>query len=80
MKYQRISFDYLVGITIKYVANKLHLDLEVTYEQALKKFMATKTYDLLLSKKSKLYLESNEYIYNMVQAEYRGDVKTWLEI
>lgn len=80
MTHQGISFDYLVGISIKYVANRLRVDLKLNYEQAVKKFMATKTCALLLNEKSKLYLESDEYIYDMLQSEYRGDVKNWLEI
>jgi len=41
--------------------------------------MKTKTYALLFDEHSLLYLESAEYIFDMLQAEQRGDWERWKE-
>jgi len=51
----------------------------ITHTEAIRKFMATKTYDLLLDPESYLYLESAEYILDMYDAEQRGDWARWTE-
>ncbi|MDR1299349.1 MAG: hypothetical protein LBJ84_03760, partial [Oscillospiraceae bacterium] len=48
--------------------------------EALREFMATKTYQLLLNPKSYLFLESPLYVAEMVDAEMAGDWDTWLEV
>ena len=47
---------------------------------ALRFFMSTKTYDLLIDPGSYLYLESPEYILDMLDAELSEDWDRWLEI
>jgi hypothetical protein len=47
---------------------------------ALRFFMATKTYDLLIDPGSYLYLESVEYVLDMLDAELSGDWERWMEI
>jgi hypothetical protein len=42
--------------------------------------MATKTYDLLIESGSYLYLESAEYVLDMLDAELSGDWERWMEI
>jgi hypothetical protein len=49
----------------------------VTQTEALRKLMATQTYDLLLDPESYLHLESAEYILDMLAAERRGDWEWW---
>ena len=61
------------------VADKLAQELCVTITDALQDFMQTKTYALLFDESSLLYLESTEYIYDMLQAEQRGDWERWRE-
>ena len=46
---------------------------------AIRKIMASLTYDLLLDPESFLYLESVEYILDMYDAEQRGDWERWME-
>jgi hypothetical protein len=48
--------------------------------EAIRKFMVTQTYDLLLDPESYLYFESAEYILYMYDAEQSGDWERWLEI
>jgi len=62
------------------VADKLAKELNITITAALQEFMKTKTYTLLFDENSFLYLESVEYIYDMLQAEQRGDWKYWTEV
>jgi hypothetical protein len=47
---------------------------------ALRFFMSTKTYELLINPESYLYLESKEYILDMLDAELSEDWDRWLEI
>jgi hypothetical protein len=61
------------------VADKLAQESCVTITTALQTFMKTKTYSLLFDEHSLLYLESAEYIFDMLQAEQRGDWEYWRE-
>ena len=47
---------------------------------SLRFFMSTKTYELLIDPKSYLYLESLEYILDMLDAELKADWDRWYEI
>ena len=47
---------------------------------ALRFFMSTKTYELLIDPKSYLYLESMEYVLDMLDAEFSEDWDRWFEI
>ena len=47
---------------------------------ALRFFMATKTYELLANPKSYLYLESAPYVEDMLDAELSGDWDRWMEV
>jgi len=62
------------------VADKVASDQKIGTTEALRQFMETKTYDLLFDTASFLYLESTEYVYDMLQAEQRGDWESWLEV
>ena len=61
------------------VADKLAEKTSLTITAALQGFMKTKTYALLFDENSLLYLESAEYIFDMLQAEQRGDWEYWRE-
>ncbi|MDR1396740.1 MAG: hypothetical protein LBJ14_03290 [Desulfarculales bacterium] len=52
----------------------------ITQTEAIRKLMATQTYDLLLDPESYLHLESAEYILDMYNAERRGDWERWMEV
>jgi len=47
---------------------------------ALRFFMSTKTYELLIDPKSYLYLESLEYVLDMLDAELSEDWERWYKI
>ena len=61
------------------VADKLAQESCITITAALQEFMRTKTYALLFDEPSLLYLESAEYIFDMLQAEQCGDWERWKE-
>ena len=61
------------------VADKLTQEANITMTATLQDFMKTKTYALLFDERSLLYLESAEYIFDMLQAEKRGDWDYWRE-
>ena len=61
------------------VADKLAQESCTEITNALHEFMKTKTYELLFDEHSLLYLESAEYIFDMLQAEQRGDWARWRE-
>jgi len=62
------------------IADIIYKEKGGTITEALQTFMRTKTYELLYNERSMLYLESTEYVYDMLQAEQRGDWESWLEI
>jgi len=61
------------------VADKLAQESRITITAALQEFMGTKTYLLLFDEHSLLYLESAEYIFDMLQAEQCGNWERWRE-
>ena len=61
------------------VADKIAMETGVTITAALQEFMKTKTYALLFDGNSLLYLESAEYVYDMLEAEQRGNWEYWME-
>ncbi|MDR1803459.1 MAG: hypothetical protein LBQ94_07620 [Treponema sp.] len=61
------------------VADMLAQESHITISAALQEFMRTKTYALLFDEHSLLYLESAEYIFDMLQAEQCGDWERWRE-
>jgi predicted P-loop ATPase len=62
------------------VSDKLSQEADITVAEALQAFIKTKTYALLFDESSLLYLESAEYIYDMLQAEQRKDWEHWTEV
>jgi len=61
------------------VADNLAQESCITISAALQEFMKTKTYALLFDEHSLLYLESAEYIFDMLKAEQCGDWERWRE-
>jgi hypothetical protein len=52
----------------------------ISVTDAMRKFMETKTYELLTNPKSYLYLESAAYVEDMLNAELSGDWDRWMEV
>jgi len=77
MNEQKIQF--CIDALAADVADKLAQESGADISNAVREFMKTKTYSLLFDEHSLLYLESAEYIFDMLQAEQRGDWARWRE-
>jgi len=76
----RETIRYSIDTMTAEVVEKLALNNNIALTDALKQFMKTKTFDLLCDAESFLYLESVEYVYDMLDAEKEGDIERWLEV
>ena len=76
--------DNIIGICMESITAQVsdtyaeNHDIPVT--EAMRLFMATKTYELLINPKSYLYLESAAYVEDMLNAELSGDWESWMEV
>ena len=52
----------------------------ISVTDAMRLFMTTKTYELLINPKSYLYLEAAPYVDEMLNAELSGDWDSWMEV
>ncbi|MCL2365993.1 MAG: hypothetical protein FWC75_02975 [Oscillospiraceae bacterium] len=52
----------------------------ISVTDAMRLFMATKTYELLTNPKSYLYLEAAPYVEDMLYAELSDDWENWMEV
>jgi hypothetical protein len=71
--------DYLDTLTAG-VVQQIAKEKGINLTEALRQFMGTKTYELLLDEKTYLYLETKEYMLDMLKAEQSQDWERWLEI
>jgi hypothetical protein len=62
------------------VAERYAAEHGLTNTEALRRIMATKTYEALQDPESLLCYESAESIYDLLQDEERGDWEAWLKI
>jgi hypothetical protein len=79
MKTTEQTVQFCIDTLAAEVAVKYAEKQNVSATEALRSIMATKTYDLLLDEKSFLYLESAEYVLDMLNAESAGDWDRWQE-
>ncbi|GHU78458.1 hypothetical protein AGMMS49992_29120 [Clostridia bacterium] len=61
------------------VSDMLAQERGTTPTEALQIFMQTKTYALLYDEQSLLYLESAQYVYDMLKDEHAGNWQRWKE-
>ena len=80
MKLTKKSIQFCIDTVIARVAEKLAEEKGISNTDALRFFMASKTYNLLVEPKSYLFLESAEYTLDMLDAEIKGDLDRWMEI
>ena len=72
----QFAIDTLIAETVQKYAQ----DKSLPGTAALRFFMRTETYKLLANPESFLYLESVEYVLDMLDAELCGDIERWLEV
>jgi hypothetical protein len=74
------AIAFIVKVLTANVAEELARLSGKSPTEALRDFMATKTYNVLMKPKSQLYRESPAFVVDMVEAEQSGDWRRWLEV
>ena len=74
------SVVFCIDILATRVAEEIARQKEIAAKEAIRLFMSTKTYSLLIDTESRLYLESFEYVMDMFEAEESGNWPRWLEV
>jgi len=76
--------DNIVDVCIESIAAQIADSYaeskNISVTDAMRLFMATKTYELLANPKSFLYLEAAPYVEDMLNAELSGDWESWMEV
>jgi len=73
-------FDVCVASLMAQVADSHAAKCHIAVNEALRLFLASKTYALLDNAASYLYLEPGAYVEEMFDAELAGDWERWLEV
>jgi hypothetical protein len=69
----------IIEIKTADIASRLSERKNIDPTEALRRFMSTKTYELLQNSETYLCFEGVEYIWDMLNAEQHGDWERWLE-
>jgi len=80
MKLTKKSIQFCIDTVTARVAEMFAKEKNMPHTEALRFFMASKTFNLLINPKSYLFLESAEYTLDMLDAEIKGDWDRWLLI
>ena len=80
MKLTKKAVQYCIDTVAARVAQRVAEEKHITHTEALRFFMATETFNLLIEPKSYLFLESAEYTLDMLDVELTGDWNRWLEV
>ncbi|MDR1396559.1 MAG: hypothetical protein LBJ14_02335 [Desulfarculales bacterium] len=74
------AISFIIKVLTANVAEELADIMDKPTTIALRDFMATKTYNVLMKPGSLLYRESPAYVVDMVKSEMSGDWQRWLEV
>ena len=74
------SVEFCIDILATRIAEDIARQKKIAAKEAIRLFMTTKTYGLLIDKESRLYLESFEYVMDMLAAEESGNWPRWVEV
>jgi len=80
MKITEQSTIYMIDLLTAKIAEMLAAESGRTITDSMRDFMTTKTYALLLRPQSYLFLESPQYILDMLDAEKKEDTERWMEV
>jgi hypothetical protein len=80
VKLTKEQIEYAKRVTVAAVVDRIATERKIAPEDALRDFSRTKTFEALQSDKGRLYLESNEYVLDMLDSEQRGDWENWLKV
>ena len=80
MKQTKEAIQFAIDTLTAEAAQMYASDSQITGTEALRFFIKTNTFKLLRNPESYLYLESAEYVLDMLHAELSGDIERWLEV
>ena len=80
MKQSKESIQFAIDTLAAEVSQKYAMGEQITGIASLRFFMRTDTFKLLSNPESFLYLESAEYVLDMLCAELSNDLERWLEV
>jgi len=80
MKITRQSTIYMIDLLTAKISEMIAAESGAPITDSMRDFMTTKTYALLLRPQSYLFLESPQYILDMLDAEKTNDVERWMEV
>ena len=80
MRASSTNIDRSIRAITKHLVVKLAKRLGISEDKALSMLMKTMTYELLQDRKSYLYAESAEYVYDMLDAELTHDIERWKKL
>ena len=80
MRAPSTNIDRSIRAITKELVVKLAKRLGISKDKALSMLMKTLTYKLLQDRKSYLYAESAEYVYDMLDAELTHDIERWKKL
>ena len=80
MSLSKESIQCVIDALVTEVIQRYAGDKNINHTEALRFLMGTKTYKLLNDPESFLYLESIEYVLDMLDAEIQGDTERWVEV
>ena len=72
--------EFCIDILATRIAEEIVKQKRINTKEAIRFFLSTKTYVLLIDKESCLYLESLEYIMDMLSAEEEENWSWWFEV
>lgn len=78
MKAASVNINKSIQAISLYLVHRISEEENCSNEVALKKLLKTMTYELLQDKESKLYAESSEYVWNMLNDEKNGNMESWI--
>ena len=73
------SIQFAIDTLAAEVVQRYAINSQTAHTEALRFLMGTNTYKLLSDPESFLYLESVEYVLDMLEAEQKGDTERWVE-
>jgi hypothetical protein len=80
MKLTKKSIQFCIDTVAARVAEMFAKEKGITHTEALRFFIASETFRLLIEPESYLFLERAEYTLDMLDAEIKGDWDRWLLI
>ncbi len=79
MSQSKEQIQFAIDTLAAEIAQKYAADKQISETEALRFLIGTHTYKLLRDAQSYLYLESVEYVMDMLAAELGGDTEKWIE-